>query len=512
MLLALVTPVSVTTYHDDDARTGANLREHLLTPAVVNVEHFGKLASYAVDGQIYGQPLYLPDVHIGSRAAHDVVYVATEHDSVYAFDADPRAHASRKPLWRVSFLDASHGVTSVPAQDFRCDAIEPEIGITSTPVIETATGTLYVVAMTKEREGASVSYVQRLHALDVRTGAERPGSPVTIQASVPGSADGGTVVVFNPAYHKQRAGLALVHGVVYTTWASHCDRPRPFHGWLIGYDARTLKQVAVYNTTPNGDEGAFWSGGAAPAVDAAGDLFVVSGNGTFDRGTTPPDLASSYLKLSTGREVRVLDSFTPFDYERLNLHDLDLAAGGIVLLPDDVGSPQHPHLLAAGGKDGRIYLLDRDRLGGDQTGTDSGAVQRLDQMLHTYFFGDPAYFDGRLYFCSSFDRLKMFGVHDATLTIAPLSQSRHTYMYPGCEPSVSANGNKSGIVWTLDAPGTLRAYDASDLGRELYDSDQDRARDALGSYVKFSVPTVADGRVYAGAGGALVIYGLIGSP
>jgi hypothetical protein len=508
-VLALVTPLSVTTYHGDDARTGANVRERLLTPRVVNVRQFGKLASYAVDGQIYGQPLYLAAVSVGGRGVHEVVYVATEHDSVYAFDAAPRARESRMPLWRVSFLDSRRGVTSVPAADFRCEAIEPEIGITSTPVIDAATGTLYVVGMTKERSGAGYSYVQRLHALDVRTGAERAGSPVIIEASAPGGADGTHNVVFNPANHKQRAGLALVHGVVYTLWASHCDRPRPFHGWLIGYDAHTLKQTVVYNTTPNGDEGAFWSAGAAPAVDARGDLFVVSGNGSFDLGSTPPDLSSSYLKLSPGPGLRLLDSFTPHDYARLNLHDLDLAAGGTVLLPDEVGSAQHPHLLVAAGKDGRIYLLDRDRLGAAQITDDRGAVQRLDGALHSYYFGDPAYFDRRLYFCSSFDRLKAFGLRDGALSLAPLSQSRHIYVYPGCQPSVSANGSTDGIVWTIDDPGTLRAYDASDLDVELYNSDQNPGRDHLGNYVKFSVPTVVAGRVYAGTARALVVYGLL---
>ncbi len=496
-LASLALFVNVLTYQYDTTRAGANTQETLLTPANVNASQFGKLFAHAVDGYIYGQPLYFAGVSIPGQGTHNVVFVATEHDSVYAFDADSGA----APLWHVSFLSAS--VTTVPASDTGCDQIVPEIGITSTPVIDPEAGTIYVVAMTRESGG----YVHRLHALDVATGAERSGSPVVIEASVQGSGEGGSTVVFRARNYKQRPGLLLLHGVVYTLWSSHCDIGA-YHGWVLGYDAQTLRQVAVYNSTPNGNEGSFWNGGAAPAADAAGNLYLVSGNGTFDFASGGPDLGESFLKLSTAGGLSVTDYFTPFNYEILNREDVDTGSSGVAFLGDEAGSSAHPHLLAGAGKEGRVYLLDRDNLGHWNAGADSQIVQSLPGVIGG-LFGNPAYFNRRLYFCGSGNRLLAFPVSDARMAAAPESQSSAVFGYPGCVPTISANGVANGVVWVIDPAGILRAYDSANLARELYDSNQNRARDALPAAVKFSVPAVANGKVFAGTQTALVVYGLL---
>jgi uncharacterized protein (TIGR03437 family) len=490
--------VNVLTYQYSNTRSGANLQETILTPANVNASQFGKLFSLGVDGYIYGQPLYLSGVAIPGKGTHNVVYVATEHDSVYAFDAD----TTMAPLWHTNFLDPSSGVTSVPASDTDCTQIVPEIGITSTPVIDSQSGTIYVVAMTKE----SGTYVHRLHALDVTTGAEKPGSPVAVQASVPGTGEGGMSVVFQARNYKQRPGLLLLNGVVYTMWSSHCDIGT-YHGWIIGYDALSLRQVTVYNSTPNGNEGSFWAGGAAPAVDAAGNMYVVSGNGSFDYASLGPDLGESYIKLSTNGGLAVTDYFTPFNYVPLNNGDVDTGSAGVVLLGDEAGSPTHPHLMAGAGKEGRIYLLDRDNLGKLQSGSDSQIVQSIPNGVKS-FFGNPAYFNNRLYFCG-WQQLKVFPVFNAQMTATPESQTSDYIQWPGCVPTISANGTSSGIVWLLDVAGLLRAYDATNVTKALYNSGQNSARDALGDAVKFAAPMVANGKVYAGTQTALVVYGLL---
>jgi uncharacterized protein (TIGR03437 family) len=490
--------VNVLTYQYSNTRSGANLQEAILTPANVNASQFGKLFSLSVDGYLYGQPLYLSGVAIPGKGTHNVVYVATEHDSVYAFDADTNMAA----LWHTNFLDPSSGVTSVPAGDTDCTQIVPEIGITGTPVIDPQAGTIYVVAMTKE----SGTYVHRLHALDVTTGAEKPGSPVVVQATVPGTGEGGTSVVFQAKNYKQRPGLLLLNGVVYTMWSSHCDIGT-YHGWIIGYDALSLQQVTVYNSTPNGNEGSFWAGGAAPAVDAAGNMYVVSGNGSFDYASFGPDLGESYIKLSTNGGLAVADYFTPFNYVPLNNGDVDTGSAGVVLLGDEAGSAAHPHLMAGAGKEGRIYLLDRDSLGKLQSGSDSQIVQSIPNAVAS-FFGNAAYFNNRLYFCG-WQQLKVFPVFNARMTATPESQTSDYIQWPGCVPTISANGTSSGIVWLLDLAGLLRAYDATNVTKALYDTSQNSSRDALGAAVKFAAPMVANGKVYGGTQTALVVYGLL---
>ncbi len=506
LTLPLSAQVNVLTYQYDNTRAGANAHETVLTPANVNAAYFGKLFSYPVDGYVYGQPLYLANVAIAGKGAHNVVFVATEHDSVYAFDADAASGSNSAPLWHTSFLNAAAGVTSVPYGDTGCGQIEPEIGITSTPVIDAAAGTIYVVAMTKEGSG---SYVQRLHALDVTTGLDRPGSPVAIQATVPGTGEGGTTLTFDPKNYKQRPGLLLQNGIVYTAWSSHCDIGK-YHGWIMAYSTQNLSQVAVYNQSPNGNRGSFWAGGAAPAADDAGSIYVVSGNGTFDANSGGPDLGESYIKLSGDGKLSVLDYFTPFKYDSLNNADLDTGSAGVALIGDEAGSAAHPHLMAGAGKEGRIYLLDRDNPGKVQTGADSQIVQSLPDAIGG-LFGNPAYFNQVLYLCGSGDNLKAFSISNAQMSPAPTSRSSVKFGFPGCLPSISANGKTNAIVWVIDPGGVLRAYNPANLATELYDSNQNSARDAFGSAVKYAAPMVANGKVYAGTQNSLAVYGLLTS-
>ena len=485
--------VSVPTYHNDLARTGQNLNETLLTPANVSSGRFGQLFSNAVDGQVYAQPLFLPGILIPGKGIHNVVYVATEHDSVYAFDADNYLAA---PLWHVNFLDPAAGVRTASATDLGCAAIAPEVGITGTPVIDQATGTLYVVAMT---EPSSDNYVHRLHALDVTTGAEKPGSPVEIQASVPGQGDGNTTVQFKPWLYKQRAGLLLLNGVVYTAWSSHCDGGN-YHGWIIGYDASTLQQATVYTATPDWNAGSFWQGGAAPAADTSGNIYVVSANGTFDANRGGSDLGDSVIKLSTTKGLAVADYFAPYDAGTLDHEDLDLGSSGAVLLPDSTGNSAHPHLLVSGSKSGSVYLLDRDNLGHFHADANNQIVQSLEGAVGPVF-GIPAYFNNTVYFSGAHDQVKAFALRDGLLSPTPVSATSSTFAAMGSVPSVSANGAADGILWTIDPASQLHAFDASDLGRHLFQG-------SLGSSINFSTPTIANGKVYVGTANSLVVFGL----
>jgi uncharacterized protein (TIGR03437 family) len=510
-MLPLSAQVNVLTYQYDNSRAGANLNETVFTTANVNQSQFGKLFSFAVDGYVYGQPLYLGNVNIAGKGTHNLVLVATEHDSVYAFDANSGAGANAAPLWHVSFINPAAGVTTVPYADTGCDQIVPELGITSTPVIDPVSGTVYVVAMTKESAGGSASYVQRLHALDISSGAERPSSPVAIQATYPGTGEGGNTLVFVPRNYKQRPGLLLLNGVVYAAFSSHCDIGT-YHGWLMGYDAKTLAQVAVYNNTPNGNQGSFWEGNAAPAADADSNIYLVAGNGTFDFSSGDfagggGDLGESYIKLSTTGGLKAVDYFAPFNFSALDDADLDVGSAGVALAGDEAGSASHPHLMVGAGKEGRIYVLDRDNLGKWQAGSDSQIVASLPGAIGG-LFGNPAYFNKTVYFGGAGDNLKAFPLANAMLGTSPSSQSSASFGYPGGVPSISANGVTNGIVWLLETSNTLHAYDASNLGHELYNSNQNSSRDALDSYVKFSVPTIANGRVYVGTQDSLAVFGL----
>ena len=500
--------LNVLTFRNDNARTGLDPNEPLLSPANVKAGQFGRRVSHAVDGNVFAQPLYVAAVPMTSGTTggvHNIVLVATEHDSVYAFDADDLAGADAAPLWQVSFINANHGVTTVPWQDVNCPVIYPEIGITGTPVIDPATYTIYFVAFTKETAGdGTVSYVHRLHALDIRSGKELAASPVEIQASVAGTGDGGTTVTFVPESYKQRAALLLANGVVYTAWSSECDLGQ-YHGWIIGYSADTLQRVAVYNDTPNGSAASFWGAGAGPAADSSGNLFVVSANGTFSGSEGGTDLGDSIIKLSPAGGLTLTDYFTPFNQLYLSDNDLDLGSSGALLLPPEAGNAAHPNLLVAAGKEGRIYLIDRDSMGGYHSDSDQGAVQTIAGAVLS-IFGAPAYFSGNIYFAAAGDSLKAFRIANASSSLtAPVSNSPMTFVSPGSSPVVSANGAQNGIVWALElgsGSGALHAFDAADLSKELFS-------DAPGSYVQFSSPMVADGKVFVGTLDTLVVYGLL---
>jgi hypothetical protein len=500
--------VSVTTYRNDLARSGHNPAETILTPANVNPAGFGKLVSRPVDGQVYAQPLYVSLVDIPGKGIHNVVFVATEHDSVYAFDADSDIGPNAAPLWHVNFTDPATGERTLSMADvLNCPSITPEIGITGTPVIDASTGTLYVIASSI----LNGQFFHRLHALDITTGAERPGSPVVIEASVPGLGDGfsQTTVPFHPYLYKNRAGLLLLNGVVYTAWTSHCDAGS-YHGWLIGYDAADLHQMGIFNDSPNAFQASLWMGGAAPAADAGGNIYVISGNGPFDKSSNGSDLGDSFIKLSPVGGLTIADYFTPFNQLTLNRGDLDLGSSGPFLLPDEAGSLAHPHLLAGAGKEGRIYLLDRDHMGSFNPADDSQIVQSVAGAIGP-LYGGAAYFNQTLFFAAAQDSLKAFAISDAQMTPSPSSQSPEVFGELGAAPAVSSNSSADGIVWLIEpgAGGTLHAFDASNLANELYNSQMNSARDALGSFVKFSMPVAANGKVYIGTGNSLAVFGLL---
>lgn len=490
--------ISVLTYHNDLSRTGQNLHETLLTPASVSSGQFGQLFSYPVDGQVYAQPLYVPGVIVPGKGIHNIVFVATEHDSVYAFDADN--HLS-DPLWHVSFLNPGAGVNAASAADVVCDSITPEIGVTATPVIDPVSGTLYVVAMTEQLPNGN--FAQWLHALDIATGAEKSGSPVQIQASVPGAADGNTTVVFQPWLTKERAGLLLLNGTVYTSWSSQCDSGN-YHGWIIGYNAASLQQSAVFIDTPNWEAGSFWQGGAAPSADAAGNIYAVAANGTFDADLGGSDYGESVLKLSTGQGLSVGDYFAPYNTDALTDDNLDLGSSGALLLPDEVGSAAHPHLLVLGSKSGAVYVLDRDNLGHFLPNSNTEIVQSLAGAVAP-LFGIPAYFHNTIYFSGANDVVKAFPIQNGLMASAPSSAGSAQFGTLGTVPSISANGAANGILWTIDPTGALDAYDAADLSHQLFQG-------SAGQFVKFSTPTIANGRVYVGTGSTLAVFGITNQP
>jgi archaellum component FlaG (FlaF/FlaG flagellin family) len=519
----IVPSADVLTYHNDLARTGANLNETILTPSNVNATDFGKQFSYAVDGQVYASPLYKTSVVIAGQGTFNVVYVATEHDSVYAFDADSNTSGPSGDglLWKDSFLGT--GITPFSTSDaYGCGQISPEIGITATPVIDPDTGTLYVVAQTKEVVGTTTTYHQKLHALDLATGEEKFGGPVEITASVPGTGDGGTTVTFHAQDYKERAGLVLSNGVIYTSWASHCDinpSGRAAHGWVIGYDASTLQQTSVFCTSPNGNLDTIWQGNGSLAVDADGNLYFETGNGSA--GPSNGNYNEAFVKLSPAGGLHVVDYFIPSNWQALDQADRDIGSGAPIVLPDAAGSAQHPHLLVGAGKDGRIFLLDRDDMGGLHT-TDMVVQELPNGTIAGGSWDTPAYFmdsngDQWIYYAGNGDRLKAFSVADAQLSTSPTSQSANSFTGNyGATPVISANGTTNGIVWAVreGSPAVLYAYDATNLANQLYNSSQAGTRDQLGTGTKFFTPTVAGGKVFVATQGAntLTVFGLFNQP
>lgn len=503
-----VSAVDVVTYHNDVARTGQNLNETVLTTVNVNSTTFGKLRTLAVDGKVDAQPLYLSNLANIAGGTHNVVYVATEHGSVYAFDADDGTQ-----LWTVSTLGS--GETTSDARG--CDQVVPEIGITGTPVIDRSAGTsgvIYVVAMSK----SGSNYFQRLHALDVTTGAEMFSGPKTIQATFPGTGDnasGGTVI-FDPAQYKDRAALLLLNGVVYIAWSSHCDI-RPYTGWIMGYNQTTLAQTTVLNVVPNGSAGAIWMANTGPAADSAGNIYLLDANGDFGATLNASgfpangNYGNAFLKLSTSSALAVADYFEMSNQQSENDTDTDLGSGGALVLPDlDDGTGNMRHLALGAGKDGHIYVVNRDAMGKFNRSTNN-IYQELSGVLGGGVFSMPAYFKGTIYYGAVGDAIKAVKITNAKLGTGPVSQSSNTFPYPGATPSISANGASNGIVWAAEntSPAALHAYDASTL-HELYNSNQaSNGRDQFGNGNKFITPTVANGKVFVGTTNSVGVFGLL---
>ena len=501
----------VTTYHFDNARDGLNAQETTLTTANVKSVSFGKIGSFPGDGLVDAQPLYLNGLSINGTAAN-VLYMATEHDSVYAFNADTGAM-----LWQVSMLQSGESTAKNG-----CSQITPEIGVTSTPVIDRAKGAIYVVAMSVDAGGA---YHQRLHALNLTTGAELAGSPSEITGSYPGTGDSssGGNVLFVPAQYAERVGLLLLNGQIYLAFTSHCDQP-PYTGWVMSYDETTLQQSSVIDLTPNGSDGAIWMSGEGLAADTSGNIYLLDANGTLDGALdangfpSRQDYGNAIVKLSTsGGKLAVADYFTPWNTADESARDIDLGSGGAMLLPDLTdASGKVRHLLVGAGKDGHIYVGDRDNLGkfNQKTQDNSNLYQDLPAALASGAWSSPAYFNNTVYYGGQGDVLRAFPVASALLATTPSSSSTQVFAYPGSTPSVSANGTQNGILWALESnvsnPAVLHAYDATNLGTELYNSNQAASgRDAFGNGNKFITPVIVNGKVFIGTPTGVAVFGLL---
>jgi len=499
----------VVTYHNDIYRTGQNPHETILTQSNVKSTTFGKLFTMPVDNVIDAEPLYLSQVAIPGKGTHNVIYTVTENDSVYAFDAD---HGTL--LWQVSVL----GPDETPSGTHDCGQISPVIGITSTPVISRAgpLGTIYLVAMSKN----SSTYFQRIHALDVTTGKEQPGSPITVSAKYPGTgADShGGYVYFDPGQYAERAGLLLLNGVLYTGWTSHCDQD-PYTGWIIAYNATTGAQVGVLNLTPNGSQGAIWQAGAGIASDGT-SLYLLDANGTFDTDLNAQgfpvngDYGNAFVKISKSNgKLTVADYFNMYNTVQESNADQDLGSGGAIVLPDITDNNGQVHHLAVGaGKDTNIYVVNRDNMGKWNSTNNSNAYQVLTGVLPGGVWSKPSYFNNTVYYGDVGDHLKAFTFSNAMLGSSPTSQSAVTFPYPGTFPLITSNQGANGIVWAVSNanPAVLYAYDATNLAHELYDSNQAAGgRDQFGPGNKFITPIVANGLVFVGTQTGVAVFGLL---
>ncbi|MGA8087139.1 MAG: putative Ig domain-containing protein [Terracidiphilus sp.] len=504
----------VTTYHNNLSRNGANTQEYALSTASVATSSFGKLYACPVDGAIYAQPLWMPNLTISSTK-RNVVFVATQHDSLYAFDADNNSNPCT-PLWHANLVDSGHGglagETSIPSgitgAPISTGDIMPEVGVTGTPVIDPATKTIYVVS--KSWVSSNSKFYQRLHAIDLLTGNEKFSGPVTIAATFPGKGDGGTMTTFLPGQQNQRPGLALVNGVVYIAWSSHGDA-LPYYGWVIGYNASNLSQVSVFNDAPNVMNGGIWMAGGAPAADSSNNLYLLTGNAIFDAANTSApnnDYGDAFLKLNSN--LAVVQYFSPSDQATDNSGDEDFGAGGAAVLADVPTNGSNPtHFVIGGGKDGALYLLNRDKLGGSG---DSNAWQRISTGNGIYATG--AFWNSHFYIGGFGAALSDYVLNSATAKLS-LAKTAATpvFGFPGATPSVSSMPDYSnGIVWALDqtnycteqatacGPVVLHAYDATNIATELWNSSQG-AGNAGGNAVKFTVPTIANGKVFVGTRG-----------
>lgn len=487
-------PAQVLTQRYDNGRDGLNANETVLTPANVNVSSFGKIASYPLDDEAYAQPLYVSGLSMGGKTL-DVVFVATENDTVYAFDATGQTSA---PLWQRSFIDPANGIIPMPTTEVS--------GITGTPVIDLGSNTMYVVVLTDEN-GVNV---QRLHALDLSTGQDKLGGPVVIAANVSG-------VTLDAAQDLNRSSLLLANGTVY--FAEGALEPpggvetSTFHGWVLAYDATTLQQLWSWTPTPDGQDGGIWMAGCGLAADAAGYVYGSTGNGTYNASTGGSSYGDSVFKLA--RDGTVADYFTPYDQQTLNSNDLDLASGGVMLIPGTT-------LATMTGKDGSVYLADTRNLGHYNSGGNSQIVQYLPNAVGNggveNSYSTPAFYNGYVYFSGQNDVLRQYQLQNGQLSAAPIAVSSSAFVKFGVQPSVSANGNQDGIVWATEdvydssgaqVNGILHAFDANNVGTELYNSAQNAPRDSYGKGVRFTLPTVARGRVYVAGKSQLAIFGLL---
>lgn len=505
---------AVLTFKNNIERTGLHANETILNMSNVNASTFGKRVTYPVQGQVYAQPLFVPNLTING-VSHNVVIVATEHDQVYAFDADTTTTTA--PLWETNYL--TNGATSVAYTDVSCNDMIPEIGITGTPSIDRSINTMYLVTFTKE--GGNLIY--RLHAIDITTGLDMPGSPTVITGSVAGTGSGASngVVQFLPVHQRQRAALTVMNGQIYLAFGSFCDNG-PYHGWVFGYtyDGTAFKQQELYNASPNGSGGGIWGAGGALAADEQGNLYASTGNGDANLATGGVDAGDSVIRFSP--QLKVIDYFTPFNAVCLKYRDADLSSGGPMLMPSR-------NELFTGGKEGRLYILNTHSLGNDTAdpnlNCDTNEPHRndIDRVIQEFLpgtvggiYGNPAYYSGPkgeyIYFSGSGSPTSAFQLQpDGTLSTTATSQTPENFGFTGGNPSISANGTRAGtgIVWIIDPAGaTLRAYAADNLGTELYNSNQNAARDALDSYVKFSSATIANGEVFVGTKDTLTIFGL----
>jgi hypothetical protein len=506
----LAYPTDILTYHYNVFRWGANLQETTLTPANVNATNFGKINFFTTDGKVDAQPLFVNKQSIHG-SLNDTVYVVTENDSAYAFGA-----ANGTQFWHVSVL----GQGETPSDDHGCGQISPQIGITDTPVIDKRAGTsgaMYFVAMTKDSSG---HYHQRLHALDLINGAELFGGPTEITATYPGTGDGSQngQVIFNPGQFAERAGLLEFGNTLYITFTSHCDA-RPYTGWVMAYNSRTLQQTSVIDITPNGNEGAIWMAGSGLAADSSGNIYFLVGNGTFDTTLDSQgfpvngDYGNAFMKLtnSTGT-LQVADYFNMFNTVQESNADEDLGSGGAIVLPDVTDNQGQVHHLAVGaGKDTNIYVVDRDNMGKWNSSNNNQVYQELQGALPGGVWSKPAYFNNTVFYGDVSDRLKAYTISNAKLSTSPTSQSSNTFPYPGTTPSVSANQSTNGIVWAVanNNPAVLHAYDATNLGHELYNSSQMGSRDQFGPGNKFITPVVANGKLFVGTQTGVAVFGLL---
>jgi hypothetical protein len=491
----------VLTQHNDNTRSGLNANETRLTPANVNLNRFGKLFIQNVDGIIVGQPLYASNVLMNDGKVHNVVYVATQHNTVYAFDADTTQGNNASPLWSVSL---NGGGTSDPISDYGCTGTHyTEIGIMGTPVIDPGKTTLYLVAKTLNGTVRNFS----LHALDITTGNELLGGPVIITGTAPSGNGSGT---FNPIYQMQRPALLLQNGRLYIAFGGNgCDQ-YAYSGWFFAYNAQTLQQQAAFLVTPDGHSGSIWQGGAGPAVDENGNIYVVSANGTFDGPAGHNDYGDSVLKMGwNGNTFGVLDYFTPYNQMELTQLDLDLGSAGPLVLPDQPGL--YPHELVAGGKEGTLYLLNRDNEGQFNPSTDN-VIQSIPHAAATELVGVPTYWNNSVYLAGERDYIKQYSLVNGLLTAEPVSET--PVLFGGAGPastSITANGNSNGILWAIRHTNpALFAFDPTNLATKFYDSTQaPKARDKLVALTRFVTPTISNGKVYIGGTAALEVYGLL---